>query len=150
MATTTTVPAFLAALETALAAALPEVQVSGAWPGPEITANESVFISDEVSDWDVEIPTMKAGRKHRQETYTVTVEAWVAMPGELRAASATTARARAIALIDEIDEFLAETPTLVDSILWARLSGRGATLVPFGQGWACQATAAISVSARLT
>ena len=150
MATTTTVPAFLAALETALAAALPGVQVSSTWPGPDITEDESVFIGDEVADWDVEIPNIGPGRKQRQETYTVTVEAWVAKPGELRSASAVAARSRAIGLIDEIDEFLADTPKLIDSIQHARLTGRGATLVPFGKGWACQATAAIEVAARLT
>ena len=150
MATTTTVPAFLAALESALTTALPGVQVSGAWPGPEITAEESVFIGDTVDDWDVAIAGMKTGRKHRTETYTVTVEAWVAKPGELRADSATEARTRAIALIDEIDEFLADDPKLIDSILHARLTGRGATNVPFGKGWACQATASIEVAARLT
>lgn len=150
MATTTTVPAFLAALETALVSALPGVKVSGAWPGPEAQDAEMVFVGDSVDDWDVEIPSIKAGRKQRQESYTVTVEAWVAKPGALRAASAAEARSRAVELIDEIDDFLADNPKLIDSIQHARLVGRGATLVPFGQGWACQATASIEVAARLT
>ena len=150
MATASTVPAFIDALLAAMTSALPSVQVSAAWPGPDADDEEMLFIGDAVESWDLEIPTMKAGRKQRQETYTVTVEAWVAKKGELRADSATAARTRAIELIDEIDEFLAETPSLLDSIQWARLTGRGATLVPFGQGWACQATAAIEVAARLT
>lgn len=150
MPTTTTVPAFLAALQSALETAMPSVQVSGTWPGPEITADESVFIGDTIDNWDVEIPNIGPGRKQRQESYTVTVEAWVAKPGELRSASATAARTRAIEIINEIDDFLADSPKLLDGIQHARLTGRGATLVPFGSGWACQATAEIEVNARLT
>lgn len=150
MATTTTVPAFLDALTSALTTALPGVQVSRAWPGPDVTDEESVFVGDSVDEWTVDIPAIKAGRKPRQESYVVTVEAWVAKPGALRADSAKEAQDRAIALINEIDEFLADNPKLVDSIQHARLTGRGATLVPFGKGWACQATAEITVEARLT
>lgn len=150
MATSSTVPSFCTALLTAMQTALPGVQVSAAWPGPESTDNETVFIGDEVADWDVDIPTMKAGRKQRHETYTVTVEAWVAKPGALREASAGEARTRAVQLIDAVDSLLADDPELIASILHARIIGRTATLVPFDKGWACQATADIQVEARLT
>jgi hypothetical protein len=148
--TTTTVPDFLTAFVPLIAEALPDVQVSPVWPGPNATEDETVFMGEAVENWDVEIPTMKAGRKQRQESYDVTVEAWVGKPGELREASATEARARAIELIDAIDDLLADTPEIIADIQHARLTGRGATLVPFDQGWACQATATISVAARLT
>lgn len=150
MPTTTTVPDFLTALVPLLVAALPGVKVTEAWPGPEAQSDEMVFLADSVDNWDVEIPTMKAGRKQRQESYDVTVEAWVGKKGELRAASATAARTRAIELIDAIDSLLADDPEVIADIQHARLTGRGATLVPFEQGWACQATATISVAARLT
>lgn len=150
MPTTTTVPDFLAALVPLISAALPNVQVTEVWPGPNAQDTEMVFLGDVVENWDVEIPTMKAGRKQRQESYDVTVEAWVAKPGELREESATTARTRAIEIIDAIDDLLADTPEIIADIQHARLTGRGATLVPFDKGWACQATAVISVAARLT
>src|SRR5687767_13120938 len=108
-----------------MTAALPGVQVSPAWPGPE-TANETLFISEEIPDWDVDIPTLKAGRKQRQETYTITVETWVAKPNEHRAASAGEARTRAIQIIDAIDDFLADDPELIDGIQHARLISRSA------------------------
>lgn len=130
-------------------AALPGVQVSDAWPGPD-TANETLFIGEEIDDWDSDIPTMKAGRKQRQETYTLTIEAWVAVPGSLRSVSAGEARTRAIELIDVLDSLLADEPELIEGIQHARLTSRTATLVPFDKGWACQATASIQVEARLT
>jgi hypothetical protein len=148
--TSTTVPDFLAAFVPLMAAALPGVKVTPVWPGPEAQDDEMVFMGDTVGNWDVDIPTMKAGRKQRQESYDVTVEAWVGKPGELREASATAARTRAIELIDAIDDLLADTPEVIADIQHARLTGRGATLVPFEKGWACQATATISVAARLT
>ena len=130
--------------------ALPGVQVSPSWPGPDVTDEETLFVGAEVKNWNLEIPTMKAGRKQRQETYTITLEAWVARPGLLRAESANAARTRAIEIIDAVDSFLADDPELIASILWARMDGRGAALVPFDKGWSCQATASISVAARLT
>ena len=150
MPTASTVPAFIDALLAAMTTALPGVQVSAAWPGPDVTDEETLFIGAEVENWDLEIPTMKAGRKQRQETYTVSLEAWVAKPGLLRAESASAARTRAVEIIDAVDSFLADDPALTPSVLWARLEGRGATLVPFDKGWSCQATASISVAARLT
>jgi hypothetical protein len=148
--TASTVPNFITALLSAMQTALPGVQVSPAWPGPDVTDEETLFVGSEVESWDVEIPTMKAGRKQRQETYTVTLEAWVAKPGLLRSESANAARTRAIEIIDAVDSFLADDPQLTPSVLWARMDGRGATLVPFDKGWSCQATASISVAARLT
>lgn len=150
MATTSTLPAFIDALLAAMQTALPGVQVSEAWPGPGITQDETLFIGGEVTSWDVDIPTMKAGRKQRQETYTVTLEAWVAQPGKLRAESANAARTRAVEIIDSVDSFLADDPELIASIQHARITSRGASLVPFEKGWSCQATASIEVAARLT
>lgn len=150
MPTSSTVPTFCTALLSAIQSALPGVQVSASWPGPDVTENETVFIGDEVADWDVDIPNMKAGRKQRHETYTITVEAWAAKPGALRQDSAGQARTRAVQLIDAVDSLLADEPELIDSILHARIVGRTAALVPFDKGWACQATADIQVEARLT
>lgn len=150
MPTASTVPAFIDALLAAMKTALPGVQVSPAWPGPDVTNEETLFIGDSIDDWTSTIPNMVGGRKQRQETYTVTVEAWVAKPGALRADSAEAARTRAIEIIDAVDSFLADDPELIDEIQHARLTDRGASLVPFDRGWACQASASIEVAARLT
>ena len=150
MPTTSTVPAFIDALLAAMKLALPGVQVEAAWPGPDVTDNETLFIGEAVTDWTSDIPTMVVGRQPRQESYTVTVEVWVAKPGALRAASAGEARTRAIEIVNAVDSFLADDPDLTVPISWARITSRGATLVPFGSGWACQATAEIEVEARLT
>lgn len=150
MPTSSTVPGVIDALLAAMQTALPGVQVEPAWPGPDTTESESLFIGPEITDWELEIPTMKAGRKQRQETYTITVEAWVAQPGKLRAESANAARTRAIELIDAVDSLLADEPGLTAEVLWARMGAREAALVPDGKGWSCQATAEIQVAARLT
>lgn len=149
MATASTVPAFIDALLAAIRTALPAVQVVEAWPGPD-TADETVFIGEEITEWTLEIPTMKAGRKQRQESYVVTVECWVAKPGALRSVAAGQARTRAIQIIDAVDSLLANTPKLQADVQTAVIDSRGASLVPFGTGWACQSTAEIRVEARLT
>lgn len=149
MATTSTVPAFIDALLAAMRTALPGVQVEAAWPGPDVTENETVFIGDSVTEWTSNIASVKVGRQQRAEGYTIEVECWVAQPGALRAASAGQARTRAVQIIDTVDSLLANTPKLIESIIFAEVSDRAATLVPFGAGWSCQATASIRVEARL-
>lgn len=129
--------------------ALPGVQVSAAWPGPDVNDEEMLFIGDAVTEWTSGIASMKVGRQQRAEEYSVNVEAWVAKPGALRADSAGEARTRAIQIVDAVDSLLADDPTLTMPVIVAEVSDRAATLVPFGTGWACQATATIRVQARL-
>lgn len=150
MATTTTAYDFLDALLDALRTALPGVQVEAAWPGPDATKNESVFFGDSIEPWGTGIPALTTGRALRQESYTVTVEVWVAVPGELRPASKMASLRRSGELVASIDNLLANTPRLIPSIQYARLTARPATSVPFAKGWATQVAASIEVEARLT
>lgn len=109
-----------------------------------------MFISDAVTEWTSGIASMKVGRQQRAEEYSIGIETWVAKPGALRADSAGGARTRAIEIIDAVDSLLANDPSLIDPTIVVEVSDRGATLVPFGTGWSCQATATIRVQARLT
>lgn len=150
MATTTTAIDFLEALLVELRAALPGVQVEASWPGPDVTEKESVFFGPAIDPWDVELANISAGRKHRQETYTVTVEVWVATPGELRAESKIAGLRRAMELTEAIGNLLADKPRLIPSIQYAELTARPATSVPFATGWSSQVAVSIEVHARLT
>lgn len=143
-----TIPAFVAALVSELDDALPDVQVTRSWPGPSAQPDEMVFINDTIES-DMEIATIKAGRKWYDETFTVTVEVWVASPGELIDESAATVQDRAYELTDAIRSLLADEPKLAD-VKWGQMTGRPLTLVPFDKGWACQGLVSVEVSTRLT
>lgn len=143
-----TIPAFVAALVTELDASLPDVQVTRSWPGPTAQENEMVFINDTIES-DMQIATVKAGRKWYDETFTVTVEVWVASPGELLEDAAAAVQDRAYEITDTIRALLADEPKLAD-VRWGQITGRPLTLVPFSQGWACQGLVSVSVSTRLT
>ena len=142
------IPGFVAALVSAIDTALPNVQVTDAWPGPNAQPNEMVFINDTIES-DMEIASIKAGRKLYDETFTVSVEVWVAKPGTLLAENATVVRSRAYDLTDTVRSLLADEPKL-GNVRWGQISGRPLTLVPFDQGWACQGLVSVSVSVRLT
>lgn len=144
-----------------LASAAPDgsaVPVTYAWPGPE-TGAEAVFLGrhpdlDDIRvDTDHDIPTMVAGRKQRQEEYTVPLTVWTFRP-DLDAGAAETCETRAFALMAEIEDVFADDPTLglnrTDvTINWARTDGWTSTLFPFQKGWACELTVRVAVSARL-
>lgn len=156
MSTTTTLVDFKQRLVTVLDAAL-TVQVSYAWPGPN-TESSTVFLGRPMLlDTDrhrtvstSEIPTMKAGRKQRQERYTVDLTVWVFRP-DLSSDGAATAEAAAFDLCEAIDGVLANDTTIgLSSILWAQLVGVDAELIPFERGWASVIVMSIEVEARLT
>lgn len=144
---TSTMPAFLTALVNGLKTKLPGVQVSHAWPGPS-TERETVFVGDEIRDASSEIRSIKSGRQHYDEVYSVPVEGWVFMP-DGTPASAEAARTRACEFTDAVYDLLADTPRLVSTIQHAIVVRRDpAVLVPFEKGWGCQSVAEIQVTAR--
>lgn len=69
MATTSTIPAVKAALVASLRSALPDVQIT--YGGVENPQESYIGIGNVVGNFA--IPTMKAGRKSRNETYTIAV-----------------------------------------------------------------------------
>lgn len=162
MATTSTVPAvkkqIVDKLKTALASASRDegqVPVTYAWPGPA-TQPECVFLgpnpqtADLRLDLNSDIPTIKAGRKQRQETYTVRITVWEWRP-DLNAVGAETAEDDAFKLAAKIEDVFADDPTIgLSQIQWAKVDTLASTLWPFEKGWGCELAIDIDVAARLT
>ena len=156
MATTSTVPTVKARLVAVLGDRL-AVPVTWAWPGPE-TESECVFLgphpqlADVRLDLSSDIPTIKAGRKHRQEGYVVRVTVWSFRP-ELTAVDAQECETRAFELAAEVEDALADDPRLGLSpatIQSAEVETLASTLFPFRAGWACELAIDVRVRARLT
>lgn len=156
MALHSTVPTVKAQLVSLIDAAL-IVPVTYAWPGPEAAA-ECVFLGPHPQTADIrldvssEIPTIKAGRKQRQEDYTVRVTVWSFQP-ELTSEDAATCELRAFTLAGEVEDVLADDPRLglaVGVIQFSEVASIASTLFPFKSGWACELAIDVNVHARLT
>jgi len=164
MATTSTIPTVKAQMVTKFTTALAtastaggQVQVSYAWPGPK-TESESVFLGPHPETADIrldrtsQIATIKAGRKHMDEDYTVRVTVWSFRP-DLSVEAANTCEARAFALLAHIEDEFADDPRLglgVGVVKKAEIASTASTLLPFQKGWACELAVDIEVEARLT
>lgn len=156
MATNSTVPTIKQQLVTVLDAAL-SVPVTYAWPGPK-TESKSVFLGNHPATQDIrldgssEIPTIKAGRKQRQEDYTLRVTVWSFRP-DLTSDGAEACETEAFGIFGDIDDELADDPqiglasTVVQAVTVASYSS---TLFPFQSGWACELAVDLRVQARLT
>lgn len=168
MATSSTYVAFKQQLVDQLTVALAEsgrnhnpVQVSYWWPAgntdadcvylgrrPDLGVNPSGRIESR-------IPTIKAGRKQRQESYTVEVTVQT-VRNDLTAGEAETAEAWAFSILDKIDDLLADDSQIgMSSIQWARLGdveivGGGPIPNPEGAGFLVLLLVSIAVEARLT
>lgn len=162
MSTTSTLVTTKAALLDLLTTELAGVQCSYAWPGPD-TANESVFLGRHPgltgdllgvsSAYNSHIPTIKAGRKQRQESYEIDVTLFSFRP-DLTAAGAQTAETRGMELLAGLENVLATDPKLgLTSIQWAQLARveiTGAGPIPFEKGYASVLVAVVAVESRLT
>lgn len=156
MATTSTVPTVKAQLVTLFDAAL-DVPVTYAWPGPD-SAAECVFLGPHPQTADIRldlsssIPTIKAGRKQRQEEYTVRVTVWSFRP-ELTTEDAATCEQRAFVLAAEVEDALADDPRLglgAGVVQYAEVDSIASTLFPFQSGWATELAIDVRIHARLT
>lgn len=105
MATTSTVPTAKAALVALIDAAL-EVQVTYGRPADGELQRECVWVGNVTGQQRV--PTMKAGRKARHETYSVEVIAWVDNDRGL----VSDAEARCFELLGSVEDVVADDPTL--------------------------------------
>lgn len=158
MSTTSTWITVKAALIAQIAAALPAVQVSYAWPGPQ-TESISIFggrhpaFSGQAATIHSTIPVMAAGRRQRQETYQVELTLWTYRP-DLTPADAQAGEQAGFDLLAGLENVLANTPRLgLTSILWAKLDHVDVTdagPVFFEKGWASVLVAYVEVEARLT
>lgn len=152
MATTSTLPLAKKALKTALDTGLLLGKVHYAWPGPEVAkgVHEAVWIDGNTPEWETGDPNIKAGRRQRQETYTLDVVLWVAKP-ELTAAQAEACDDRAFELLAVIENVLANDVQVGEtSVHWLLPGSRTHNLVPLERGWGCQIVLQIEGSARLT
>lgn len=168
MSTSSTYVAFKQTLVTQLTANLATsgltggpVLVSYSWLGPGNEA-DAVYLGRRTdvslppsTRIESTIPTIKAGRKQRQESYTVeaTIQSY---RSDLTVADAVTAEAWAFSILDKLDDLLADDPQIgLTSIQWARLGdveivGQGPIPNPSGSGWLMLLLASINVQARLT
>lgn len=106
MATSSTIPTAKAALVSLIGAALSGVQVKYGRPADNQLERECVYVGDVTGS--SRVPTMRAGRKPREETYSVEVVVAVLMlEGEV-----TEAEARAFTLLTEVEDVVADDPTL--------------------------------------
>lgn len=152
---TSTIPTVKTQLVTLLDAAL-TVPVTYAWPG-ENTDPECVFLGPHPATADIrvdvssQIPTIKAGRKQRQEEYTIRVTVWSFRP-ELTSADAQTCEQRAFTIAASVENVLADDPKLglAGAIQYSEIESVASTLFPFQAGWACELAIDVAVRARLT
>lgn len=107
MASRSTAPTFRSALLAALQAkpALAQVQVTYSHPG-DTREDESIYLGEIRGDSNV--ATLRAGRKHREERYTLDV--WIDV--DAVGPDAQTASERAWALYGELEDILADDPTV--------------------------------------
>ena len=153
MATTSTVITVKKALVSLIAAAV-DVPTTYAWPG-KATTPEAVFLgphpqtSDVRIDVESQIPTMKAGRKQRAESYTVRVTVWVFRP-DLNVEGAEECETRAFELFESIENVLADDTSLGSTdVQLASVQRFSSTVFPFEAGWACELGIDVQVEARL-
>lgn len=155
MGTTSTIPAVKTKLVELFDDAA-DVPAFYAWPGPSCPPR-AVFLGrhpelDDVRiDGTSEDPTIKAGRRQRQETYRVPVTVWSFRP-DLTAQGAEEAETDAFALAGPVEGVLADQVDvgLGPQVHRAYVSDVASTLFPFERGWACELVLTVEVTARLT
>jgi len=142
------------AIVTQLGVAL-SVPVTYAWPGKS-TAPVAVFlgqhpeVQDILLDASGEDPVMKAGRRHRQETFDVTITIWAFRP-DITPADARLAAGSAHAIFDDIDDVFRNDFDLgVAGVHSTTITRYPRRLFPFLSGWAAEIRVTVEVQARLT
>jgi hypothetical protein len=148
MASRSTVPTVRAALVAALAArpALAGVDVGHSHPGAAIEP-EAVYLGR--ARGSDEVPVMRAGRKRRQESYTLDVFFDVVADGP----TGREASERAWALFGELEDLLADDPSLGQAPpFWAALGDWDEVLFfdDARQGFGSLLRAGVQIEARLT
>lgn len=121
-------------------------QTTYSHPG-DARENESIYLGEVRGS--SEIPTVRAGRKARQERYTLDV--WIDL--DAVGPDADTASARAWALFGELEDILADDPTVgLGAPFWATLGDYSETLMydESRRGWGSLLRAGVDCEARLT
>ncbi len=130
MSTGSSLIAFKQALRVALVSrqTLTGVQVTYEYPVASITG-EDVWLGNAEST--NRIPVMRAGTKKVDEDYTLTVIVQVLMT---QSEGQEAADLRAVALLREVQQCLAENPQITPEIQWAQVSGWTHSTGPFEGG----------------
>lgn len=151
MTSTSSVPLILDALLDTLTAAMP-VPVFEAWPGDAAAEREMVFFGE--TTWlEYVIPTIKAGRKARQENYEIEFEVWRVLDEGTTPAAPKASRDRCFELFGLVEDALAEDVTAgagFESIQWAVSRPETAGPRKFERGFAYRVAGSIEVHARLS
>jgi hypothetical protein len=140
-----------AALVSALDTGVLSGKVNYAWPGPVAAKSwfEGLWLGD-VKDWQQEFPNNRAGRKQRQESFTIETIVWVAKPDQTSAGAQAT-QERALELLAVVENALANDVTIGNSaIQWGQVAALGNEMTPLENGWGCMITIDITAHARLT
>lgn len=144
--TTSRAPQFKRDLLDAIKAKIPGVQVEYQWPGPN-TRPEAIFLGN-ISGAS-SVPSMKSGRRSRDETYSVEVYVWVFRP-DGTPLNGYDVEARAFELKAALDDVLADDPTFGGTVQWA---GADTTFDTEWQavdkGWGVQLLTRVDVNDRL-
>ena len=155
MASTSTIPTVKTKLVELLDAAA-DAPVFYCWPGPS-SPPKAIFLGRHPELDDVRIdgrsedPTIKTGRRQRQETYTVPVTVWTFRP-DLDSSAGQQVEKEAFELAEAVEDVLADNVDLQlgPAVHRAHLVGFASTLFPFQKGWACELVVDVEVTARLT
>lgn len=155
MPTSSQIPTVKAAIVSTLAAraALADVHVVYGWDGAAMKA-ESIYLDPPESEHvgRSQIPTLKAGRKAREETFTVVLVVEVNQPHG-RANTAATTEARAYALLAEVDSAFADDPGLAAIVGPTGrfiLGDHTRLLEPLDKGWRSRLEVSIDCAVRLS
>lgn len=137
-----------ARLATVLTAALSGVQVSYGWPGQDV-ARETVYIGKTRGAY--EHAGFQAGRKQREDRFTVDVWFVAANPGQ---ATPLVAEQRVETLFAALDTALADDPRIgntVSGLSWSLVgSVDGPDSSPNDEGWVSVIRAEVEFVTRLT
>lgn len=150
MATTSLVPTVVDAALTAFNADLPGgVKAFESWPGPD-AAPEMVVLGE--ITWDeYELASIKTGRQHRDEDWSVDFEVFVFGRGGTIPSNTKPVRDRAFVLASSLEDVLAANPKLgITSGGWVQTHLTTAGPRVFEKGWAYRVAGRIHVHARLT
>jgi hypothetical protein len=149
VSTTSTVAVVKAQLVTLISAALPTVQVLRARPMLADMEREAVWI-DRFVRGTHEIRAITAGRKHRNEAYSLGVVAAVLDQDD----APEVPEARVLELLAEVEDVLADDPRLglAGAIDWATAGEfeMDTDHIAEPQGWLVEARLGVDVMAHLT
>lgn len=151
MGTTTSVPATLDAILSTVTAALAPVKAFEQWPGPSAAAE--MFVLGDILWDDYDIATVTAGRKQRQEAWSVGFDVFVFHTATSIPSNPKPARDRAFAIFGGLENVCANDPRMglpAATIQWATSRPVEAGPRVFEKAWAYRVAGRIHVEARLT